>query len=126
MSRNTTVLLGERPLSLDAVAAIALGATAGLSAAAKPRLQRSYDFIRELAENGTPVYGLTTGCGPLAASGIAASYRELFQRNLIRSHAVSLGRPHPAAFVRAAMAVRAHVLAQGCSGVHPRTPALLI
>jgi histidine ammonia-lyase len=126
MSPNTTVLLGERHLSLDDVAAIAHGATAELSAAAKPRLQRSYDYMRELAENGTPVYGLTTGCGPLAASGIAAADRELFQRNLVRSHAVSLGRPHPAAFVRAAMAVRTHVLAQGCSGVHPRTPALLI
>lgn len=94
-------------------------AFAEVTAEVERRLERSYRFVEQLAADGTPVYGLTTGCGPLAASTISARDRQDFQRNLIRSHAVTLGDPHPVLFVRAAMGTRAHVLGKGCSGVDP-------
>lgn len=89
-------------------------------------IARSHAFLQRLADTGVPVYGLSTGCGPLAERAIAAAARAAFQRNLVRSHAVALGAPHPEALVRAAMLVRAQVFAQGCSGVTPETVDLLL
>ncbi len=121
------IAIGGRSLAIDDVDSVArLNGVAAIDRVTRDRLARSYAFARQLATTTTPVYGLTTGCGPLAANGIAADQREQFQRNLVRSHAVTLGVPHPVPFVRAAMAVRAHVLAQGYSGVDPAAVELLL
>jgi histidine ammonia-lyase len=126
MSSRTTIALGQH-LTLDHLDAVARRRLpAGLDAAARQRVERCYDFVRELAGSTTSVYGLTTGCGPLAGNRIDAHQRAAFQRNLIRSHAVTLGAPHPTVFVRAALAARAQVLALGCSGVPSATVELLI
>lgn len=106
-----------RIAQLDAVAR--QRARVHLSDAARARMERCYGFLQRLADTGVPVYGLTTGCGPLASQPIPPERREEFQRNLVRSHAASLGAPHPTPYVRAAMALRAHVLARGHSGVDP-------
>ena len=120
-----SVVIGAR-LTIDEVDRIARGAPATIDRDARTRMTCAYDFVRALAISETPVYGLTTGCGPLASQSIPASQREAFQRNLVRSHAVTLGPPHPPAFVRAATAVRAQVFAQGYSGVDPATVDLLV
>lgn len=120
-----TVTLGA-PLEIADVDAIARGARVELAAAARLRLQRSYEFLQAMVQRQVPVYGLTTGCGPLAASGIDSEQRSRFQINLVRSHACTLGTPHTAELVRAAMAIRAQVLAQGSSGVEPACVDILI
>lgn len=125
MSTDATVLLGTTELTTAGVEAIARGAGARLDPGAARRLERSHAFVRQLARDGTPVYGLTTGCGPLAAYEIPPERRAEFQRNLVRSHACGVGAPHPTALVRAAMAVRIQVLAQGYSGVDPALVELL-
>jgi len=126
MDRPPTVLLGT-PLTVHDIDAVACrGATLAVDSAAQTRLARSYAFVQELARANTPVYGLTTGCGPLAGHRIPAAQREAFQRNLVRSHAVTLGAPHPTEVVRAAMAVRAQTFTHGCSGVDPATVDVLV
>jgi len=120
------VSIGAARLSIDDIDAIARGARVELAGSATDRLQRSYEFMRSVVERNLPVYGLTTGCGPLAGNRIDPQQRQHFQRNLIRSHAVTLGEPHPPAFVRAAMAVRAHVFAHGYSGVDPACVTTLL
>src|SRR5437763_415198 len=103
-------MIGSEQLTIDDIDGVARrSAVAAVHADARPRLERAYAFVRSLADRQVPVYGLTTGCGPLAGYGIPPARREEFQRNLIRSHAVTLGDAHPASFVRAAMLVRAHV-----------------
>lgn len=126
MSPRKAVALGGRltPGALDEIAH--RGAAVELAPSAHAAMTRSYQFVRELAGSDAAVYGLTTGCGPLAGHRIDAVQREGFQRNLIRSHATSLGAAHPEAFVRAAMATRAHVLSLGHSGVEPAAAELLI
>jgi len=127
MASSLTVSIGAPQLTIHDVDGVARQtATARLDGNVPHRLQPSYAFVQTLARTATPVYGLTTGCGPLASNPIPAERREEFQRNLIRSHAVTVGRPHPSTFVRAAMAVRAHVFAQGYSGVDPATIDVLI
>lgn len=119
MSIRSRVSLGGR-LSVGDVDAVARRqAVVEVSGPARDAAARSYSFVQELASSDAAVYGLTTGCGPLAASRIEAPQREAFQRNLVRSHAVTLGAPHPPRFVRAAMLVRAQVFALGRSGVAP-------
>lgn len=121
------ISLGAADLTIADVDSIARSKAASvLAAAARARVERSYSFLQKLARDGTPVYGLTTGCGPLSGNAIPAEQRERFQRNLIRSHACSLGRPHPTEYVRAAMAIRANVFARGCSGVAPELVDLLM
>jgi histidine ammonia-lyase len=126
MSSRNTVALGGRLAVGDVDAVAHRRATVRLDAAARAAMERCHVFVRAVAGSEAAVYGLTTGCGPLAVHRIDATQREAFQRNLIRSHAVTLGTPHPTAFVRAALATRAQVLAQGCSGVAPATVELLI
>src|SRR5882724_1862214 len=120
MATICTVAVGAPRLTIPDIDALARhAATASVDGDARYRLQRSYALVQRLAQTRTPIYGLTTGCGPLAAHPIPPERREEFQCNLIRSHALTLGAAHPSTFVRAAMAVRAHVLAQGYSGVDP-------
>ncbi|MGH7789549.1 MAG: HAL/PAL/TAL family ammonia-lyase [Candidatus Binatia bacterium] len=126
MSDQRTIAVGAAHLGVDAVDAVACGARVSLHADAVARIERSHAFAQRLAGSDAAVYGLTTGCGPLAGNRIDATQRAAFQRNLVRSHAVTLGAPHPTAFVRAAMLTRAQVLAQGCSGVDAAVPALLL
>lgn len=126
MSARNSVVVGARLTCGDVDDIARRRAPAALNPAARDAMLRCHDFVRTLAGSDTPVYGLTTGCGPLAGHRIDAAAREAFQRNLIRSHAVTLGQPHPTAFARAAMVTRAHVLALGYSGVEPGTVELLI
>ncbi len=89
-------------------------------------MQAAHVFVQDLAGAGVPVYGLTTGCGPLASGVIAPEQREMFQRNLLRSHANTLGSLHPIEWTRAAMLLRAQVFALGHSGVDPATVDVLL
>lgn len=120
------IVVGDRITVAHVDAAARRRAAVVLAPAAAERLALSHAFLQQLAEREAPVYGLTTGCGPLAGQRIDAAARAAFQRNLVRSHAVALGAPHPESVVRAAMLVRAQVFAQGCSGVAPETVALLL
>ncbi len=125
MHRSNPVVLGRRLLVAEVDAVARAGAPVAVAPAAAEAVARSHEFLQTLATSDTAVYGLTTGCGPLAGQRIDAAQRQAFQRNLVRSHAVALGAPHPTALVRAAMTVRAQVFAQGHSGVAPHTLELL-
>ena len=119
--------IGDRALAAEDIDAVArLERPVALAPGARARMARCHAFVQALTRAGTPVYGLTTGCGPLASQTIPPDAREQFQRNLVRSHATTLGTPHPASFVRAAMVTRAHVLARGHSGVDPAAVDLLV
>jgi histidine ammonia-lyase len=127
MSVSRTIAVGAPRLAIRDVDDVARRRMpCVLAADAVGRIERSHVLVRRLAEGDAAIYGLTTGCGPLAGNRIGGAEREAFQRNLVRSHAVSLGTPHPPAFVRAAMLARAHVLALGYSGVAPAVIETLI
>jgi histidine ammonia-lyase len=126
MPPRNTVALGSRVTIGDLDAVAQQRAALELAPPARAAMERCHAFVRELASSDTAVYGLTTGCGPLSGNRIDAAQRAAFQRNLIRSHAVTLGAAHPTAFVRAAITARAQVLALGRSGVDPAAAELLI
>ena len=83
---------------------------------ASRRVRRSRALLERLLERDTPVYGVNTGFGRLADVRIARDAQMALQRNLVRSHAAGMGRPLPAAEVRAVLLLRANALARGQSG----------
>lgn len=82
------------------------------------RAERSRAFLDERIDKQV-IYGVNTGFGPMATRVIGKDQRVELQYNLIRSHAMGMGEPVRADFVRAAMLVRLNTLARGVSGVSP-------
>jgi histidine ammonia-lyase len=119
LGATPATLAPPTPLTLDTVAAVAGGTPVVLAPAARARMEASQRWVAALAAGERPVYGLTTGCGPLVDRPVAPAERAEFQRNLVRSHASGLGAAHAPAVVRATMLARAFSLAQGRSGVRP-------
>jgi histidine ammonia-lyase len=105
------------PQAVDAVARRAVPVE--LAPEARARNQAARATITALLERGQPLYGATTGVGALRDRSIDPSERERFQWNLLRSHAVTAGRPLEPELVRAGMVTRANQLGAGGAGVAP-------
>ncbi|MEM1417451.1 MAG: histidine ammonia-lyase [Myxococcota bacterium] len=123
MTDDGPLELGER-WTLAALAAVAEGRRAvSFGADARRRVDAAHAMVAELASagDGAPnVYGVNTGFGALAETRIDAARIEMLQHNLLRSHACGVGPDLRPEVVRALVALRAQVLALGCSGVRPR------
>jgi histidine ammonia-lyase len=105
------------PAAVDAVAR--RGRAVELAPAARERNLAARQAIAALLERGEALYGATTGVGALRDRVIGDAERERFQWNLLRSHAVSAGRPLAPELVRAGMVVRANQLGAGGAGTAP-------
>ncbi|MHB8245580.1 MAG: histidine ammonia-lyase [Acidimicrobiales bacterium] len=122
---NPGIVRGARPeavelggmLTIDDVVAIAKGAPVRFGEGMHERVQASRDVVERALSSGEVVYGVTTGFGSLADVRLSAEHSSALQHGLIRSHAVAVGHELSAAEVRAMLALRAHVLALGYSGV---------
>ncbi len=95
------------------------GVRVELSPEARARNASTREAIAALLARGEPLYGATTGVGALRDRPIGDADRERFQWNLLRSHAVSAGRPLEPELVRAGMVVRANQIGAGGAGVAP-------
>jgi len=112
----------------DLVAVARSGArVADLTDADFARLAPAREWIRGAVEEGDEViYGVNTGFGSLAGTRIAPARTRLLSRNVVLKCAVGVGDPLPRDWVRAMMAVRAHSLARGVSGVRPEIVGTLL
>jgi histidine ammonia-lyase len=114
-------------LTLDALVAIADGREqVAVSTDASGRVRAARAVVERMSHGDAPVYGVNTGFGSFAEVKIPPEALEALQRNLIRSHAAGVGAPLPARDVRAAMALRANVLAKGYSGIRLETLDALV
>src|SRR5450759_860044 len=121
------IFLDGSSLTLDQLLAIADDSeTVALGPAARERVQASRAVVDRRARGDEPAYGINTGFGSFAEVKIAPDALETLQVNLLRSHAAGLGDPLPVRAVRATMALRANVLAQGFSGISVDTLDALI
>jgi histidine ammonia-lyase len=110
-------LSGEQ-ISLDQIAAIALGdESVKIAAADRPRILASRKVIENIIARDELVYGVSTGFGKLSDVRIPREALVELQLNLVRSHACGIGNPLSEPEVRAMMLLRANVLALGFSGV---------
>ena len=114
-----TVVLG-RPISLlDVLALARREASVAVDPAAREHIADTRGQLEQALAQGRTIYGVNTGFGALSDTSIAAKDTRALQLNLIRSHAMGVGAPLPVATVRAILALRAHTLALGASGVRP-------
>lgn len=114
------ITLDGASLTTAAVAAVARhGEPVQLSAEARARNLAARTAIADRLARGEALYGATTGVGALRDRVITDAERETYQWNLLRSHAVSAGRPLAPELVRAGMVVRANQLGAGGAGVAP-------
>jgi histidine ammonia-lyase len=112
------VALDGGSLTLDAVVAVARDlAPVSLTSEAQARVRAARAVVERRADADAPAYGVNTGFGSLADVRIPRTALAELQVNLVRSHAAGVGEPLPVDAVRAAMLLRANVLAKGFSGV---------
>ncbi len=88
-----------------------------LGTQAKQRVAESADLVTDVLRSGKQVYGVNTGFGQLAQVRVSADDLARLQENLVRSHAVGVGKNLPDAVVRLVMTMKIVALAEGFSGV---------
>ena len=121
------IFLNGSSLTIDQLVAIATrGETVAVEAEAAHHVRAARAVVERMAREDAPVYGINTGFGSFAEVKIAPEALATLQRNLVRSHAAGVGAPLPVPGVRAAMALRANVLAKGFSGIRLETLETLI
>jgi histidine ammonia-lyase len=120
------VLLDGERLTLHDVERVARhGEAVSLDPAARPKVEASRRVIEAALTAERPVYGVSTGFGPLSDVFVGSADRETLQRNLLRSHAIGIGDPIGEVETRATTLLRANVLAKGYSGIRPEIVDLL-
>ena len=121
------IVLNGSSLTIDQLVAIASrGESVAVAAEAAQRVRAARAVVERMAREDAPVYGINTGFGSFAEVKIAPDALATLQRNLLRSHAAGVGAPLSVPSVRAAMALRANVLAKGFSGIRLETLETLI
>ena len=121
------ILLDGSHLTLTDLLAIADNrAAVGVAPEARTRVAASRAVVDHKAEGTEAVYGVNTGFGSFAETRIDKRDLAALQLNLLRSHAAGVGAPLPVRVVRAAMALRANVLAKGFSGIRLETLEALV
>jgi histidine ammonia-lyase len=112
------IFLDGSSLTLEQLVAVADGGEqVAIAPHAAARVRASRAVVEEKAAGAAPVYGINTGFGSFAETRIAPEALDVLQHNLVRSHAAGVGPPLAVRAVRAAMTLRANVLAKGFSGV---------
>jgi len=118
--------LSGKPLSLEDIAAVALGSEpVKIAASARSRISASRKVIDDIVARDAVVYGVNTGFGKLADVRIPHDELRALQLNLVRSHACGIGQPLSESETRAMMLLRANVLALGLSGIRAEVIELL-
>ncbi|WP_068249758.1 histidine ammonia-lyase [Janibacter corallicola] len=124
---TTAVTLGDQPLTVEQVVAVARHhAPVSISDAAWGRVRESRAIIDGLAEDTVAHYGVSTGFGALATTHIPTEKRTRLQRSLVRSHAAGSGPEVEEEVVRALMLLRIQTLATGRTGIREQTLRLYL
>ena len=115
-----------RRLTLSDILDVAYGrARVMISAVGIERMMASRRCIERLVEERRVVYGVNTGLGALASKILTPEDAMSLQERILLSHAVGWGPIAEPEVVRAAMFIRANMLARGYSGVRPEIVVLM-
>ena len=113
-----TVTVGIGALSIEEVVAVArYGAQVEIAPESLEAIAATRERIDELAQDLTPVYGISTGFGALARRHIPEEKRAQLQLSLVRSHAAGSGPEVETEVIRALMLLRLSTLCTGRTGV---------
>jgi len=105
-------------LTVDRVHEVARnGAKIVLSEKGKEQVNRCWAALEKMVDSGEAIYGVTTGIGEFARIRVSPEQGRELQKRIILSHAAGTGDPLPLDVVKAAILLRANVIAKGHSGV---------
>ncbi|MBV7504226.1 histidine ammonia-lyase [Bacillus sp. sid0103] len=112
------VILGDHELSIHEVMAVArYSAKVSFTETFRSRVKASRGLIEKFLQEERAIYGVTTGFGSNVTQVISKDDAEILQRNIVRSHAVSVGEPLEKEVVRAIQLMILNHLGHGFSGV---------
>ena len=97
-----------------------------LSRKARNAVLKCRQTVEDLVREGHLIYGVTTGIGELARVRVSREMSEELQKRIVYSHSAGVGDFFKEDEVRAAMLLRANVLAKGFSAVRLSTLETLI
>jgi histidine ammonia-lyase len=113
-----TILIDGENLTLEQADEVAFAkASVKIHPKAIAKINKCREYVEKIVDTGKTVYGINTGFGKLCRERISKKDIEKLQENLVLSHALSVGPVFCEEEVRAAMLLRASVLAKGHSGV---------
>lgn len=113
----TTIELGGH-LDLETFMKIVRGgARVEFSEDYRKRVEKSRMLVEQWVEEERVMYGVTTGFGALCTQVISKQQASRLQKNILLSHAVSVGEPFTEEETRAVMLMVLQNLGQGYSGV---------
>ena len=119
---NLTFNYGSGHLTSAIALSIANGKTKGvLSAETISRINQSQKNVQDIVDSKKTVYGINTGFGILANTGISDDDTKLLQYKILQSHSVGVGDPVPPEIAKLMLITKVHALAQGYSGVQLST-----
>ncbi|HEY3452079.1 MAG TPA: aromatic amino acid ammonia-lyase [Myxococcales bacterium] len=119
-SHRPAIAVGERPLTVEDVLALAHGsarATLDPDPALRARIRASHEQLTRLLGHAGNVYGVTTGFGDSCENAVGQDLALEMPRNLMRFHGCGTGRTLPEVEAAAVLAVRLAALSRGYSGV---------
>ncbi|WP_409252847.1 HAL/PAL/TAL family ammonia-lyase [Bacillus sp. SCS-153A] len=121
VQQKKNIALGNA-LTLDSFVSIArYGARVDFSDSYRQRVERSSQLVNRWIDEEWVMYGVNTGFGALSTKVISADQTALLQKNILLSHATSVGEPLKEEAVRAIMLMVLQNLGQGYSGVQLKT-----
>ncbi len=115
-------------LTIDRVAEILRGnARLALGEDAVRRIESCRQYLDAKMENSSePIYGITTGFGSLCNISIDGEKLAALQKNLVMSHACSIGERVPGVIVKLMLLLKIQSLSYGNSGAQLRTVQRLV
>lgn len=118
---TTPVVVGPKPLTIEAVIALVQGTPAQLATdpGFRARIAAGAEHLRQQLADGRTVYGVTTGYGESCETGVPGEHVRELPLNLMRFHGCGTGRILDEDEAAAVVAVRLAALCRGYSGVRP-------
>lgn len=120
VSTGTIRHIGDEPLTLDEVAALARGLLQpAISQPVRARMHRSAELVAKLHAKGDAIYGVTTSVGASVDTHVPHAHAADLSLNVLRMHGCGTGRVLDDVEAAAVLVVRLASLTQGLSGVRP-------
>ncbi len=115
------VILGEKLSLEEFMAVVRYGALVEFSEEYRNRVKRNNSLVGKWIQEGKVIYGVNTGFGALSTEIISREETSQLQRNILLSHATSIGETLSEEDVRATILMVLQNLGQGYSGVRLET-----
>jgi histidine ammonia-lyase len=119
---STEFHYGIEDLTIQKVAGLCNGTTKGtLTGKSVEKINASQQFVNNMVDRNTTVYGVNTGFGILANAKISETDTRTLQHKILQSHSVGVGEAIPEELARLMLITKMHALAQGYSGIRLET-----